>query len=201
MYNNKNFGEYITGLFEGDGYIWIPSSVTISKKKHNPRFTITFNKKNEKLALFIQQNLGNFGFLRQKINEYVVILTISETKGLLVILQLFHNNIKTPKIRQINDLICWLNCNKKYNLKLEKISNKCLNESAWLCGFIEAEGCFFIRLSMNKKTSRVAFRLSIDQRLCDPKTNENYYFIMKEIGDLFNTKVLKIIRTKNNYSY
>jgi hypothetical protein len=24
---------------------------------------------------------------------------------------------------------------------------------------------------------------------------------MKEIGDLFNTKVLKIIRTKNNYSY
>lgn len=202
MYNtNKLLGEYITGLFEGDGYIWIPSLVTQSKKKHNPRFTITFHKNNEKLALFIKKKLGNFGFIRQKIKENAVVLIISEINGLLVILQLFHNNIKTPKIRQINELICWLNINKGFNLKLEKLSNKNLINSAWLCGFIEAEGCFFIRVSINKTLSRVSFRLSIDQRLNDPKTNDNYYFIMEEIGNLFNTKVLKITRKKNNYSY
>lgn len=42
--NNKQsiFNSYIAGLFEGEGHIWF--SKENMKKKHNPRFCITFNK-------------------------------------------------------------------------------------------------------------------------------------------------------------
>jgi hypothetical protein len=36
----KNFNSYLAGLFEGDGHIWLPNINW--KKKHNPRFCITF---------------------------------------------------------------------------------------------------------------------------------------------------------------
>lgn len=200
--DNKYFGEYLTGLFEGDGYIWIPTELTLSKKKHNPRFTITFHKNNEKLALLIKKKLGDYGFIRQKIRENAVVLTISEIKGLLVILQFLHNNLKTPKIRQVNELIYWLNLYKNYNLQLEKLSSKLINkETAWLCGFVEADGCFFIRLSSNKKQRRIGFRFSIDQRIIDKKTGDDYFLIMEEIGSFLKTKVKIINRKKNNYSY
>lgn len=45
---NKLLNSYLAGLFEGDGHIWIPK--TNLKKKHNPRFCITFSLKNEPLA-------------------------------------------------------------------------------------------------------------------------------------------------------
>lgn len=44
----NNTSSYIAGLFEGDGHIWI--SKDLAKKKHNPRFCITFGLKNEPLV-------------------------------------------------------------------------------------------------------------------------------------------------------
>lgn len=40
--SNNNLKTYLAGLFEGDGHIWIHNSYM--KKKHNPRFCITFKK-------------------------------------------------------------------------------------------------------------------------------------------------------------
>lgn len=200
--NNKYFGEYLTGLFEGDGYIWIPTISTLKKKKHNPRFTITFSKNNEKLALYIKKKLNNYGFLRYKVRENAIVLVISQIEGLIVVLQFLHSNLKTPKIRQVNDLILWLNNYKNYNIKLETLSKKSIKETAWLSGFVDADGCFYIRVSKAiKHKSRISFRFSIDQRLLDKYTGDNYYFIMDEIGQFFNKKVTKIMRNNIDYSY
>lgn len=51
--NRAIFNRYLAaaaaaGLFEGDGHIWLSKENT--KKKHNPRFCITFSLKNEPLA-------------------------------------------------------------------------------------------------------------------------------------------------------
>lgn len=47
-HKNSTASSYLAGLFEGDGHIWISRDLT--KKKHNPRFCITFSLKNESLA-------------------------------------------------------------------------------------------------------------------------------------------------------
>jgi hypothetical protein len=65
---------------------------------------------------------------------------------------------------------------------------------------VEADGCFYIRMTRAPHKSRIAFRFSIDQRMFDPITNESYYNILKNICDIFAIK-LKIINRKNNKSY
>jgi hypothetical protein len=60
-YKDNKFKEYLAGLFEGDGHIWIQKEN--QKKKHNPRFCITFSLKNEPLAKKLLELIGS-GFIR-----------------------------------------------------------------------------------------------------------------------------------------
>jgi len=73
-------------------------------KKHNPRFSITFNKNDLPLANAILKRIG-YGFIRIKSKENAIVLTVSPVKGLRVILNLISNYLRTPKINQINKLI------------------------------------------------------------------------------------------------
>lgn len=195
--DNSYFGEYLTGLFEGHGHIWIPKKIT--KKRNNPRFCITFHAKDLKLAEFIKLKIG-FGFIRNKVRENAIVYTVSNVEGLLIILQFLNNKMRTPKIIQMNNLITWLNINKNYNLKQQYVCTTDFKLSAWLSGFTEADGCFYIRLSSLKNKSRIAFRFSIDQRLVDPVSNKSYEFIMLKISELFQSK-LRIFQNKLNKKY
>ena len=102
-----NKASYLAGLFEGDGHISISPD-----NKYSPRFNITFNSKDLDAALFIKGWLGDYGFIRHKTRENAVVLTISNLKGLLTIVNLINGKLRTPKIRQLNNLINWLNVNK-----------------------------------------------------------------------------------------
>lgn len=195
--DNSYFGEYLTGLFEGDGHIWIASKII--KKRHNPRFCITFHARDLELANFIKLKIG-FGFIRNKIRENALVYTVSNIEGLLIVLQFLNNKLRTPKIVQVNKLISWLNLNKDYNLNQQVICTSSLKTSAWLSGFVEANGYFYVRLSQPKNKSRIAFRFSIDQRFLDPVFNESYEFIMTKIAELFESK-LKIFQNKLNQKY
>ena len=70
---------YLAGLFEGDGHIWISKPET--KKKHNPRFCITFSLKNERLAQKLLGVIG-FGHIGYRPKNNACVLTISPVKGL-----------------------------------------------------------------------------------------------------------------------
>lgn len=61
-YKNQKFNSYLAGLFEADGHIWLPN---INRKKHNPRFFITFALKNEPLAKKILEII-EYGHIRYK---------------------------------------------------------------------------------------------------------------------------------------
>ena len=77
--NRKNFNSYLSGLFERDGHIWF--SKENMKKKHNPRFCITFNLKHEPLVKKLLEIIS-YGFIRYKPKNNACVLTISPVKGL-----------------------------------------------------------------------------------------------------------------------
>ena len=117
-YNSlNNLKSYLAGLFEGDGHISFQKQKGGSKT-HNPRFCITFNMKNEALAKVLLDIIGS-GFIRYKSKDNACVLVVSPVVGLKKIVNLINGELKTPKIRQLHDLIDWLN--KNHNAQLEKL--------------------------------------------------------------------------------
>jgi len=117
--NKKNFNSYLAGLFEGDGHIWMPKHNM--KKKHNPRFCITFNIKNEPLAKKLLEIIG-YGFIRYKPKDNACVLIISPVKGLKFIIECINGELRTPKIIQLYNLIDWIN--KNHSSEIKKTSCK-----------------------------------------------------------------------------
>lgn len=193
---DKNLDSYLAGFFEANGHIWIPN--INATKKHNPRFCITFNLKDKPLADKLLETLG-YGFIRIKLEENACVLTISPLKGLINVISLINGNMRTPKIHQLNSLIDWIN--EKHNTDLKKLplSTNSLNSDSWLAGFIDADGSFLIRHSTleTSKKERIACSFTIDQRLIDPKSNEDYFSSLNQIVNTFSTKLL--ITNRNYY--
>jgi len=75
-----------------------------TKKKHNPRFCITFNLKDEPLAKQLL-NIIEYGFIRYKPKNNACVLVISPVKGLKKIIQCINGELRTPKIYQFHNLI------------------------------------------------------------------------------------------------
>lgn len=194
--DNFYFGDYLAGLFEGDGHIWVENNQ--SKNRYNPHFCITFHAKDLPVALFIKNKIG-FGWIRHKIRENAVVYGITNLKGYLLILQILNNKLRTPKIHQVNKLIDWLNKNKGYNLNIMVLNTSSLIDNAWLAGFSEADANFYIRVSQLKKKSQVAFRYAIDQRMFDPVTLESSEDFLLKICILFETKLYKTVRKHGTY--
>lgn len=174
-YNSNKFGSYLTGLFEGDGHIWILSSNSL--KKHNPRFCITFHKDDLPLAKIILKKIGS-RFIRIKGKENAVVLTVSPINGLTYILSQISNYLRIPKIDQVNKLIIWLNLHNKTNYSLLTKNEDSLNKDYWLAGFIDADGSFMI--NYRKKTEKninrdiIKLTLTIEQQMFDTISKEKY---------------------------
>jgi hypothetical protein len=73
-------------------------------KKHNPRFCITFNLKDEPLAKILRAKLG-YGHIRYKLKDNACVLIISPVKGLKKTIKLINGQLRTPKINQLHSLI------------------------------------------------------------------------------------------------
>jgi len=191
-----NWNSYLAGFFEANGHIWIPSSN--STKKHNPRFCITFHLKDKALADKLLDSLG-YGFIRIKLKENACVLTISPLKGFINVIHLLNGNMRTPKIHQLYSLIDWVNTNHNTFFQKLPLNINPLISDSWLAGFIDADGCFLIRHSTleTSKKERISCSFVIEQRLVDPKSNEDYFTILNQIANLFSTKLL--ITNRNYY--
>jgi hypothetical protein len=75
-----------------------------TKKKHNPRFCITFGLKNEPLAKKLLEIIG-YGHIRYKPKNNACVLIISPVKGLKKIINYINGELRTPKINQLYNLI------------------------------------------------------------------------------------------------
>lgn len=198
---NNLFKSYLAGLFEGDGHIWIQRS--IDKKRHNPRFCITFSMNNEPLAKKLL-DLIDSGFIRYKLQDNACVLVISSVPGLKKILYLINGQLRTPKVDQVYKLIDWLNINHNTNIaKLPLNTNKIEND-AWLSGFIDSDGSFSVqhtKLENGAKKRKISCRLRIEQRMFYPITKESYFQVLTDIANFLNCSLLvrKQVSTGNEY--
>ena len=199
--NNDFFKQYLAGLFEGDGHIWIQK--VGQKKKHNPRFCITFGIKNEPLAKKLLELIDS-GFIRYKLQDNACVLVISSVAGLKKIIQLVNGELKTPKIDQLSKLIDWLNKNHSANLVKLPLNKKSLGDTGWLSGFIDSDGSFSVqhsKLENGAKKRKISCRLRIEQRMLYPITNESYFDILTNVSNFLGCSLLtrKQASTGNNY--
>lgn len=196
-----NKSSYLAGLFEGDGHIWISKDLT--KKKHNPRFCITFSLKNEPLAKKLL-DIIQYGHIAYKPKDNACVLTISPVKGLKIIVRLLNGEMRTPKINQLYLLIDWLNKNHGSNIKKLPIKIGNISNDSWLAGFVDADGSFSIQHTKKEDGAikrKVSCRLRIEQRMIEPVTNVSYYYVLSEICQFLNCNLLtrKQLATGNEY--
>lgn len=187
---DSKFKGYLAGLFEGDGHIWIqkPSE----KKKHNPRFCITFSMKNEPLAKKLLELIGS-GFIRNKLQDNACVLVVSPVIGLKKVVNLLNGELRTPKIHQLHNLIDWLNQNHSTNITKLPLKDSSLSENGWLSGFIDSDGSFSVqhtKLENGAKKRKISCRLRIEQRMLDPITNDSYSKVLTDISNFLNCTLL-----------
>ena len=198
---NNNLGTYLAGLFEGDGHIWIQNSNM--KKKHNPRFCITFSLKNESLAKKLLDLIGS-GFIRYKSKDNACVWVVSPVVGLKKIVSLINGELRTPKIHQLHKLIDWLNKNHSTNIEKLPLKEGKLNNDSWLSGFIDSDGSFsvqYTKIENNAKKRKISCRLRIEQRMLDPISGNSYIGVLTSIAEFLNCSLLtrKQKSTGNEY--
>ena len=78
------------------------------------------------------------------------------------------------------------------DIVIQPVDNSYLDNNAWLSGFIDADGGFYIRHSLNQ----INCKFGLEQRMIYPKTLESYYNILSQIALLLNVKLS--IRNRQN---
>lgn len=196
----NELGSYIAGLFEGDGHIWIQKIK--SGKNHNPRFCITFGLKNEPLAKKLLDIIES-GFIRYKNSDNACVLVISSVAGLKRIVSLINGKLRTPKIRQLEALINWLNKNHKANISILPLCDSSLSSDAWLSGFIDADGSFFVQYTKKEtaKKRKISCRLRVEQRMIDLVSNNSYFSILNKIAIFLHCNLLTRVQSATGNTY
>lgn len=206
---SNDFVEWFIGFTEGDG------SFIVAKYKNKNGSIATYarhffilNQKDPKALYKIRKNLG-FGTIKKYYDKkqatcyyrYIV----SDIDGIQRLIQIFNGNLVLNKTQQ--RFILWLNafnqrpsarsaiCKKKNQVNnLTTVSTNSLLSlnSAWLSGFIDAEGCFFIHY--NKRRNYLYLRFIIDQK--------DEYLILEKIKILLNSGYIeKRNKIENMFSY
>lgn len=152
--SNDQFGHYLAGLIDGDGYF--------SSKQ---QLVIVFHSLDASLAYYIKERLG-FGNVKKVKDKNAFILVISNKEGLEKIIKLINGKFRTEsKLNQISNNI--LN-HSKYS-ELKKIINLKLNsdkdlKNHWLAGFSDADASFQIKILNRNDKIEVRLNFQIDQK-------------------------------------
>jgi len=183
---------YLAGLIEGDGYIGVPLQERTSKGSLlYPSIQISFHLKDMPLATEILKLIGH-GSIQKKKNVRAYVLSFNSKQSHLLLIQLLHGQMRTPKYHSLNSLIQHYNL-RGHNIPLTKPDTSCFTTNAWLSGFIDADGSFQIRHSKKK----IGCTFEICQREFD-KTGVSMYNFMKNLSIYLNTS-LKYLEKKKQF--
>lgn len=171
-----NFIQWFIGFFEGDGCFSITN-------KGYLEFKITQSLKDVQVLFFIKKTL-NFGSVQKQCNiNNTHCYRVRRKEHILILITLLNGNLFLNKNKMKFKL--WVNAyNLKYkaNLYIIEDSKEFTMESAWLMGFLEAEGCFTVSLlKRSDKYVQVQVRFILAQK------NEEIF--MKSIAKKIKGKV------------
>lgn len=185
---SDNWLTWFIGFIEGDG--------AILNYNDKLRFVLTQKESDILYQIKYTLNMGTITTHQEKNSKYHRLI-ISNPHDIYLLSLLFNGNLVLD--HRINQLNSWINTlNNKYSYNLILISTPqiiSLND-AWISGFIDAEGCFNVTITTNKRYSlgyviKLRFILDQNNKLC-----------LNKIQSLFNTGKV-ILRTKsiNHYRY
>jgi LAGLIDADG DNA endonuclease family protein/cytochrome c oxidase subunit III len=202
-------GYYLAGLLEGDGHLSLPFlGKTILNRVLNPRIVFTSHVNDIVLYAYIQSKLGGIGRF-QLIGNNKIRYIIGDIKGIVTIINLIKNKLRTPKNYSLNKLIEFINNKYKLNISESFIDKSDLSTNSWLTGFTEADGHFGVvftefkpkSLSCKRSSSaKVNLKFVINQRLHDEVTSLSLLSIMQEIAKFLSCN-LNSYFTKQNKEF
>jgi len=212
FYFEKKLGPYLAGLIEGDGHIYVPSTIRNAKgKKIAPSIEIAFDIKDYPLFEKIKDTLEG-GYIVLRKNNKSGRLIIKKKNVLLKLINLINGYIWTPKIEAIHRLIDWCNNeNDNYQIQKLELDVSSIDKNSWLSGFIEADDSFYLKWNENEKSKSMPLRpiyfiyyLRLSQRqfytrIIDPNISESNFKIMDEIAKYLHTIVISVYRKINKY--
>ena len=197
---NKNLSYHLAGLIESDGCIVVPNSERSPKGRLNyPSIQIVFDSRDLPFALVLQKELRN-GSIRKQKGANAYILTFNSKESILLIVSLINGKMRTPKIEALYRLIDWL---KDSSIKKLPLNTEPLDSNAWLAGFIDGDGHFYVRVSgANKKRNygvvECRFELSQAQKTPIRSSVAEYggglsnYNFMKNIGTILGSSFREV---------
>ena len=142
---NNEFGYFLAGLIEGDG--WFGNNV----------LHIVFAEKDTSLAYSIKKRIG-YGNVYKIKDKKAVRYVCKNQKGLHIILSLINGKLLSkPKYEQLINH----NYNEKFNCDIKTPSNLFTLDNHWFAGFTQADGCFYISL-VKSKTHKTGFSIRLE---------------------------------------
>ena len=155
--SDTDFGHYLAGLIDGDGYF-----------SNTPQLVIAFNALDASLAYYIKGKIG-FGNVYKVKNKKAIILVVSTHLGITKVLNLINGKIRSQnKLAQIKKILL---TEDKFSTISTFSGNTDFNLSNyWLSGFSDADASFQIKLitrKCNPEKTEVRLSFQIDQKKDD----------------------------------
>jgi hypothetical protein len=147
------------------------------------------------------QKLIGYGTISKKKKSAAYILTINKFEGLIALCHLINGKMRGPKYYQLVLLISYLN-NKFPDINLQPLgfSSTPLNEDSWLTGFIEADGSFQVRNSINTKVPRISLSFELVQSRIT-HYGYNMFDLMNKIAVFLGVNLNEIRSERKNPQY
>lgn len=194
-------GSYLAGLIEGDGTVTVPTRErSLKGKLNNPSIQIAFQSRDFPIVMLLCQVLGH-GSISKKKQSAAHIYTINNLKGLIHVSDLVNGKMRGPKIHQFIKLIEYINKKSpELNITAMPSDTTPLGQNSWLAGFIEANGSFQVRTSLECKQPRLALSFELVQA----RTTRYGYStleLMQGIADFLSVRVNPIREDRKHPQY
>nr|AYQ95243.1 hypothetical protein [Trochiscia hystrix] len=180
-----SFLEWFIGFAEGDGSFVI--------RKDRSRISFELAQKDPQVLYFIKKKLG-FGKVNSIKEKECSVYRVDNLKNIKRIVYLFNGNLVLPKRRF--QFYHWMKLAQTFIKFPPYVKNKQKNlfqgpqvsdKTAWLSGFIDAEGCFFASFSTPSPRSQQIYSFK-QKMLITQKSVYDDYKILQQIGKVFLSK-------------
>jgi hypothetical protein len=188
--DRKEFNQWLAGLWEGDGHVFVPKTTHSTTNNHAmpSSISITVAAADLPLAELLKDIYG--AHIRNKTSEGAYVVVFNSIASQQLFLSTVNGYLRTPKYHQLVHLNNWLYNKSGFVLEMLPIDTSPINSTGWLAGFIDADGSFGLSIrSGGTRPRRVTARFRLEQRMVDPKTGESYESVLLAIANYLGCKL------------